>query len=210
MGGREGGVFFGTTHFHTVWEGLIDTIYGIPETEKRDFFPEAKWWFAFNGKTVPVSSIRPDTIMRPDGRDGAVFVLDAKYYSFIKSTGNVPFASDINKQVAYGAYAAEKEKERGKENVSVYNAFLIPYDFVNDPRGLKTNDLWSKGERYYSIGYSFLGTDDSKEPYKRVLGILIDTKWLMQEAGRTDNKRELGKFISDTGIKYNERIINNG
>jgi hypothetical protein len=176
--------FYGTTHFHTVWEGLIDASYGIPDAEKRKFFPEAEWTFT-DGKSIPANNIRPDTIMCSADD---VFVLDAKYYSFIIDKEHVPMASDINKQVAYGEYAA---KEVIPKPSSVYNAFLIPYDFESNPYKLKT-----MGDKYGYIGYSrkVKKTGKKEETYERVLGILIDTKWLMQNAGRID-KKGLAEFV---------------
>jgi hypothetical protein len=192
---RYGGVgekepfFYGTTHFHTVWEGLIDMSYGIPEDEKKNFFPEAEWIF-IDGASKR-NHIYPDTIMRLDDGCGEIFVLDAKYYSFIEDKRRVPAASDIHKQVAYGKYAMDEITPKPSQ---VYNAFLIPYDFESDRHKLGT-----KNKEYYCIGYARLvGGGISKEEesykYKRVLGILIDTKRLMQDAG-TINKNSLAVFI---------------
>jgi hypothetical protein len=185
---------YGTTHFHTVWEGLIDTSYGIPETEKRKFFPEAKWRFVFaDDKPISANNIRPDTIMRLGGNGSDVFVLDAKYYSFITDKKNVPSASDINKQVAYGAYAAHKVSLESASAL-VYNAFLIPYNFKLDPHKLRPSR-----EDYSYIGYASMD-GKSEEKYERVLGILIDTKWLMQNAGRIDNKKGLAEFVERNSV----------
>lgn len=72
--------FFGTTHFHTIWENLVDLTYGISDKQKREYFPPAKWNFIW-GKTK-TNLLLPDTIMLTDD-DTEIFVLDAKYYSFV-------------------------------------------------------------------------------------------------------------------------------
>jgi hypothetical protein len=185
--------FYGTEHFHTVWENLIDTSYGVSEGEKVNYFPRAKW--VIMGKEKDADVLRPDTIMRLNGR---VFVLDAKYYSFILDGENLPGVSDINKQVTYGAYACQKSPN----GTPVYNAFLIPYDFERDPRGLlKKDNFLTEGGRYGYLGFSYMDAETpippekyALEKYKLVLGILIDTKWLIQNAGRAD-KEDLAKFI---------------
>jgi hypothetical protein len=180
---KERKFIYGTTHFQTVWENLIEASYGgILESEKAKYFPLAEWKFDIKGKPAK-NSLQPDTIML-DGDN--VFVLDAKYYPFIEDTENVPLAADINKQVAYGEHAAFVESSR-----RVYNAFLIPYDFKRDPHELGTSDK----EKYFYIGYASMVSNQEKT-YEWVLGILIDTKRLMQDAGRVD-KNELGKFIRE-------------
>jgi hypothetical protein len=183
------GFYFGTTHFNTVWEGLIDSAYGIPQAEKKRYFPPAKWDFVPALKTIGREyTLHPDTIMKSDNN---IFVLDAKYYSFELNPNALPSAADINKQVRYGAYAHQID-----ENKKVYNAFLIPYDF-------KTNryNLDIKDEPYAFIGKAFLLKNndeaDIDETYKQVLGILVDTKWLIQNAAKVD-KAVLAEFISSS------------
>jgi len=199
---RYGGVgekepfFYGTTHFSTVWECLIDMSYGIARPEKKKFFPGTEWCFLEASKPISAGNIRPDTIMLPNGYSGEVFVLDAKYYSFIEDEKHVPTASDINKQVAYGAYAAQKTKQM------VYNAFLIPYDF---DRKQKESKASVEKYPYIYLGYARFVKEEASiekqkrelEPYELVLGILIDTKWLMENSGKID-KKELADFIVES------------
>lgn len=189
--------FYGTTHYHTVWEKLVDTSYGVlPKSEKEGFFPEAKWKFVpiVNDRLTSAGNIFPDTIMCPNGYSGDVFVLDAKYYSFIEDKKNVPLAADIAKQVVYGKYAADKIKPLLG---CVYNAFLIPYDFKNDPYKLRTKaDEYDYDEEYIYIGFSFIKGQNEKS-YERVLGILVDTKWLMENAGQF-GKKCLADFIVES------------
>lgn len=179
--------FYGTTHFQTVWENLIDTAYGISKSEKKAYFPPADWHFIDSIPMARGNKLCPDSIML---NGGEVFVLDAKYYSFTVNY-SVPSASDINKQITYGRYAYEnKIKKRSK----VYNAFLIPYDFEQNPHKLPIEN----NSHYVCIGYAALTSDDEnprgKESYDKVLGVLVDTKWLMENAGKID-KADLADFI---------------
>jgi hypothetical protein len=189
---KSQGFYFGTTHFNTVWEGLIDNAYGIPQADKKQYFPPARWNFVPALKTIgKENTLKPDTIM--DNGDGSLFVLDAKYYSFELNPNNLPSAADINKQVRYGAYAQQIEKSK-----CIYNAFLIPYDFKTNRYNLDTKD-----EPYAFIGSASLleNNDDTsigdpnKKLYKKVLGILVDTKWLLQNSLKA-NKKDLANFIT--------------
>ncbi len=181
--------FLGTTHFHTVWENLIDITYGISDVEKREYFPPARWHFA-NGRTGE-NRLLPDTIMQVDDSD-EIFVLDAKYYSFALNF-SVPAASDINKQITYGEYARKKKQK------AVYNAFIIPYDFDGDPQGFWTGKI----DEYAYIGYAVMEDINGNETHEKVLGILIDTKWIIESVGNI-KRIGLAKFIKD---KFHE--INN-
>lgn len=180
--------FFGTTHFYTVWEKLIDSAYGISQNEKMKFYPPAIWKFVPKLKQEKETKLLPDTIMIfPDDKielKDKIFVLDAKYYAFMVNPNNVPGASDINKQVRYGEYINQHTKK-------TYNAFLIPYDFKENKYGLETHD-----EHYGYIGFSYL-KGKTEKVHERVLGILIDTKWLIDNMGKTgkDDKTKLANYI---------------
>jgi hypothetical protein len=184
---KSEGFYFGTTHFSTVWEGLVDNAYGISQTEKKKYFPPARWSFIDALKYLEKeNTLHPDTIMRVGGK---IFVLDAKYYSFELNPNALPSAADINKQVRYGAFAQQIEKSK-----SIYNAFLIPYDFKTNRYNLDVKD-----EPYAFIGSACLLNNNNKpdddETYKRVLGILVDTKWLIQNSAKVD-KILLADFIT--------------
>ncbi len=189
---KKNAFFYGTTHFHTVWENLIDWSFGIGNKKKRNYLPPAEWHFIESIGQNKRNKLLPDTIML-DGYD--VFVLDAKYYSFIENY-NVPSAADINKQIAYGKYAYEDKATKNDPNATVYNAFIIPYDFERNPHNLPIQD----DANYFYIGCAALTDEDGnpkgKETYDRILGILLDTKWLMQNANKVETV-ELVEFIRD-------------
>ncbi|MDR3186481.1 MAG: LlaJI family restriction endonuclease [Christensenellaceae bacterium] len=171
--------FFGTTHFHTVWENFVDITYGITDEKKRKYFPKATWHFV-NGESKG-NLLLPDTIMKTD--ESEIFVLDAKYYS-LASNFNVPAAADINKQITYGNFAAQND-------TIVYNAFIMPYNFEDNPCRLDTSRA-----PYGYIGYAVLEHLTDNKTHEKVLGILVDTRWLM-EITENKNKDELAKFIKE-------------
>jgi len=205
--------FLGTRSFLTVWEKLIDSSYGISGDNRKSFQPPARWYYKTfaNPDFKPLwkdeskneesaGHLYPDTIMLLDDYEDEVFVLDAKYYNI--RNGNKPGASDINKQITYGGFAKHvMEKTLKKKNASVYNAFLIPYDFFILKEDL--NDQFQ--ENYFYFGYAKMTQPDElisktqkkDETHDLVLGILIDTKWLMEKEGHIDKKEqlELADFI---------------
>ncbi len=73
--------------------------------------------------------------------------------------------------------------------MSIYNAFLMPYDSKSKP----FNDIDSK---YFSIGEAVAEWKNSAEPYERVQGILVDVKHLISNVVRPNNN-EIAK-LSET------------
>lgn len=111
----------GVERFEYIWEALIDHIFG--EKDKNAFFPHSAWDVvdtAFAKRINP--PLEPDTIMR---FNGAIFILDAKYYKYgiSENPEHLPGTTSIQKQITYGEYIERKFK-----NNRVYNAFLMPFD----------------------------------------------------------------------------------
>ena len=84
----------------------------------------------------------------------------------------------------YGAYAAQNPSVD-----TVFNAFMMPYEFECDPYNLET-----KGKEYAYIGYAMLLNSGRNKPHDKVLGILVDTKWLMEREGKI-SKTKLAQFL---------------
>lgn len=170
----------GTDEFDLVWERLIDHVFG--EVDKDKYFPHATWHILHNNQFMQSSPLEPDTIMKYDGK---MYVLDAKYYKFgITGTlSHLPPSSSIQKQITYGKYIAENSSKFHQEKV--YNAFLMPFNAHS-------------AEKMKFIG---VGTADwekytpSTKNYNYVLGILLDTKWLISEYTR-HNSTEIGKLAN--------------
>ena len=155
---------YGTDHFETVWERMIDRAFGV--RNKADFFPRARWILDF-GSSRCLHPLEPDTIMIYRDK---YYVLDAKYYRY-GWTGNpahLPDASSINKQITYGEYV---HRRLGLDGDSLFNAFLMPYNMADNPFGL-TGEVGSVGE---AVGE----WKENRLPYERIQGILVDTRYLM-------------------------------
>lgn len=156
--------YFGTDYFESVWERLVDRVFGIKD--KKDYFPRARWRLR-KGKHKEKYPLEPDSIMLHNDK---IYVLDAKYYRYGIS-GNpdhLPDSSSINKQITYGEYI---QKQRSMRNESLYNAFIMPYDAAKNYFGFtapfgnvgEAVGDW-KGDTYY---------------YERIQGIVVDTRYLM-------------------------------
>ena len=178
---------YGTHRFEYVWESMIDDAFGIPEKER--YFPKTRW--IISKKHYMNSSLEPDTIMLADG---AVFVIDAKYYKY-GSTGipsHLPESTSINKQITYGEFIAESPsfKDLNGNAPVVYNAFLMPYD--SQGRTFPTHTAF----HYIGSALSDWKSSDGTKPYEEVAGILLDVKSLMANTSHYDARIvELAKLI---------------
>ena len=158
-------VSFGVHRFEYIWEAMIDYVFG--ENNREQYYPRAHWHIVSrNGLRIESSELRPDTIMKYDGK---IFILDAKYYKY-GITGipaHLPNTDSIQKQITYGDYVAERGFAPRND---IYNAFLMPF---------------CKGDEDYPYKFVCVGIADWRsyttetENYNYVLGILIDTKHLI-------------------------------
>lgn len=159
--------YFGTDYFEHVWEKLIDRVFGIKD--KQNYFPRSRWLLPkSNGGVKEKYPLEPDTIMLYGDK---VYVLDAKYYRY-GITGNpnhLPDASSINKQITYGEYIAQQQKAPEQ---SIYNAFLMPYNSHD-------NQIFDFDGDFENIGMAVGDWKSSNLPYERIMGILVDTRYLM-------------------------------
>lgn len=168
----------GVSHFETIWERLIDFVFG--EENKDKYFPHATWHIIKNDRVEQSSALEPDTIMK---HDGAIYVLDAKYYQYgiTGYPGDLPNTSSIQKQITYGKHIAEQLREVPVERV--YNAFIMPFD----GRG-------GASYKFVSVGTADWETYTPQTMnYAYVLGILLDTKWLLSEYSR-HNSNEIERL----------------
>jgi len=182
---------FGVSHFEYVWENLIDYVFG--EDNKKIYFPHAKWHIV-SGDYTESSALEPDTVMKHDGK---FYILDAKYYKF-GITGlikHLPSTSSIQKQITYGDYIATQHYA---EKNDIYNAFVMPYAAQEGDEPLK----------FVSVGTAdWIEYSPKTENYKYVLGILLDTKYIMQTYIR-HNEREImnmSKMILESIRVYREK-----
>ena len=156
--------YFGTDYFETVWERLIDRVFGVKN--KKDYFPRTRWRLQ-KGKHKEKYPLEPDSIMLHNGK---IFVLDAKYYRYGIS-GNpdhLPDSSSINKQITYGEYI---QMQRSLPNESLYNAFIMPYNAAKNYFGFS--------DPFGNIGEAVGDWKVDTYYYERIQGIVVDTRYLM-------------------------------
>ncbi|WP_120861384.1 LlaJI family restriction endonuclease [Helicobacter pylori] len=174
---------FGTYHFYIVWERMIDRAFGVKN--KEVYFPRTKW-------NLRCSNQNPDYLLQPDSImlfDDKIYILDAKYYKYGISgvASDLPNSASIIKQIVYGEYAAKLEIKK-----EVYNTFLMPFNKFNNP--LKLSNIFE------NIGFANGEWRDNLKQYENIQGILIDTKFLMQNYNKKSNDllRLLAKNVEET------------
>lgn len=156
---------FGVNRFEYIWEKMVDYVFG--EDNKDEYFPHATWHI-ISGNKVTSSALEPDTIMLYKDK---VYILDAKYYKYgvTQNPLHLPGSSSIEKQIVYGEYVETfKNISKGK----IYNAFVMPYN---------------SGDEHVPYKFVSVGTadwkpyDDMSANYNYVLGILVDTRYLIEQ-----------------------------
>ena len=183
---------FGVTHFEYVWEKLIDHVFG--ESNKDIYFPHARWHI-FDADRVESSALEPDTVMKHNGK---IYILDAKYYKY-GVTGipaHLPATASIQKQITYGSYIAAK---RFANSNNIYNAFVMPYAAQN------TEDVM----KAVGVGVAdWIDYSPDTENYKYVLGILLDTKHIMQTYTRQNEQEimRISNLIENSLQTYRNRF----
>lgn len=171
---------FGTCSFEYVWEKMIDYIFGI--SNKEIYFPKATWSLINPSRNIKSSLLRPDTIIKKDNK---IYIIDAKYYKYgiTRNQLHLPASSSIEKQITYGEYIlSDTFRDIVSDNIEVvYNAFIMPaklnsknYEFI----GIATGD-WKKSDK----------------TYENVVGVLVDTKYLIDSCSR-ENNREIDRLSS--------------
>ena len=161
--------FFGTDHFETVWEKMIDKAFGIED--KTQYFPKTRWLLDY-GHDKEKTPLYPDSVMIYKDK---YYVLDAKCYRY-GWTGNpdhLPNGTDINKQITYGEYI---ERVKGVPNDSLFNCFIMPYNKKDNLFRLNSN-VGNIGE---AIGdWRYDPSNPKMKNFERIQGIVMDTRYLM-------------------------------
>ncbi len=175
---------FGTYSFYVVWERMIDRAFGIKN--KEVYFPKIKWNL-WRSNQNPDYLLQPDSIMLFGDK---IYILDAKYYKYGISgvASDLPNSASIIKQIVYGEYAAKRETKK-----EIYNIFLMPFNRFNNP--LKLSNIFE------NIGFANGEWRDNLKQ-KIIQGILIDTKFLMQNYNKKSNNllKLLAKNVEETKI----------
>ena len=177
---------FGTNRFEYIWEKMIDRVYG--ETNKTDYFPKTHWHIYDSENLITASEnapLEPDTIMINNNN---IFVLDAKYYKYgiTRRSFDLPGTSSISKQITYGEYIFKNKTSNSK--TKVYNAFIMPF-----------NSSVQSENRIQYIGTATSEWKNNDFDYEKVLGILVDVKYLMQitNSKNYDAINELSNLIEE-------------
>ena len=181
--------YFGTDRFETVWERLIDKVFGVPN--KDSYFPHGLWTERYGkNKGKPSSALEPDTIMIYGGK---FYVLDAKYYRYgilpKYGPGLLPQSSDINKQITYGQFVKNQKAPAGTQ---VFNAFIMPYNRTDNDFGISS--LF--GNVAEAVG-DWIDHPGDPEIYEKVQGIVFDTRYLLKnyDGNHDSDKEELIREI---------------
>ncbi len=178
----------GVNRFDPIWERLIDFVFG--EDDKKKYFPHAAWHIIKNGKVEQSSALEPDTIMQYAGK---IYVLDAKYYKYGLTgwSNDLPATSSIQKQITYGKHIAEQFDDINSDKI--YNAFVMPYD-SNGGETIKFVSVGTVDWEKYSL---------TTKNYAYVLGILLDTKHLVNEYAK-HNQPEIERLAEtiETSLQY--------
>ncbi len=161
---------YGTTDFESVWEHMVNRLYGVPDSDKEKYFPKTFWVIDDNpGRN---SSLKPDTIML--WKDDNAYVLDSKYYKY-GSTGkpeDLPQSASVSKQIIYGEHIANNW-----DFEHVYNAFILPFDAGE-----------RNAEKIKYIGYAGSDWKSNDKTYEKILGYLLDVKYLMEKSTEKDDE----------------------
>ena len=168
---------FGIKKFAKIWEGLIEDVFGTED--KREYYPRAKWKLFSRPKPYePNQPLQPDSIMHPKDSEN-YFVLDAKYYQYGDSglPKDLPQNTDINKQITYAEYIEEKGlADRNK----IFNAFIIPFCRENEE---------ALPVKFAAVAVADWKKYNSQTPnYMYVLGILMDTRYVITTYSRHNNR----------------------
>lgn len=179
--------FFGTDHFESVWEKMIDKAFGIED--KIKYFPRTRWLLDY-GADKEKRPLYPDSIMIYADK---YYVLDAKCYRY-GWTGNpdhLPNGTDINKQITYGEYI---ERTKSVPNERLFNCFIMPYNKAKNKFRL-TGNVGNIGEAVGDWRYDF--KYPKMKNYERIQGIVMDTRYLMYNYIGTpaQQKKELADNI---------------
>lgn len=172
---------YGIENYYYVFETMVDMLFdGLDEKKKRQYNPNGYWQLNNQGEKK-ASSLRPDTILK---RDGKTYILDSKMYQFgvTHKIEDLPETQSLQKQITYGDYVSKIDKTD-----KVRNAFILPYDKKKefddniDVVRYRDGDLAYVGEAHVDWR-----NDKSKTDYDNIYAYLIDFNYLLRNYKRVD------------------------
>ena len=172
---------YGIENYYYVFETMVDMLFdGLDEKKKGQYNPNGYWQLNNQGEKK-ASSLRPDTILK---RDGKTYILDSKMYQFgvTHKIEDLPETQSLQKQITYGDYVSKIDKTD-----KVRNAFILPYDKKKefddniDVVRYRDGDLAYVGEAHVDWR-----NDKSKTDYDNIYAYLIDFNYLLRNYKRVD------------------------
>lgn len=163
-------LIYGVDSYEYVFEKMIDMMFSRVN-KKEDFYPNAFWDILYPKlEGVKSTNLMPDTISIKDKK---VFILDAKYYRYGTTFDprDLPETTSIQKQITYGEYIKKVKEEQYDD---VFSAFIMPYNKY------KNTNIDKLHENIEFIGIARATWIDSDESSRKIAGILIDTKFLVE------------------------------
>ena len=203
---------YGTTSFHTVWESMVNEVYGTVSRSEMEkyYYPKSKWVWSNGEKSKRNAPLHPDTIMIDDSTGVKYcFILDSKYYSYaamkndgadvsednsqvsVADHGSIPGTDSIQKQITYAEFIDKSKTPPKSENSvkykfdpdKIFNAFILP-GTVDNENGIKY------------IGYAEADWNtQATEGYRKIHSFLLDTKTVMQKRTSKDVRKMLAERI---------------
>ncbi|VTU08940.1 LlaJI restriction endonuclease [Actinobacillus indolicus] len=190
---------FGTRRFESVWEKLIDNIFGtIRGNDKKEYFPKSKWYICGEKEPKDTNKLYPDTIMI-NNELGLLYVVDAKYYRYglNKNLNCLPGMQSITKQIVYAQYIASNRKDLKYSAGIIRNIFILPFNKIDWEKQYNGNKITR--DNYHYIGYaeSEWFSSDINNEYTKVHTVLVDTKHLIKNniSVNTNEIKELSELI---------------
>lgn len=172
---------YGIENYYYVFETMIDMLFdGLEEKKKKKYNPNG-YWQLNNQEETKASSLRPDTILK---REGKTYIIDSKMYQFgaTHKIEDLPETQSLQKQITYGDYVSKIDNTS-----EIRNAFILPYDkrkeFNDNVSIIKYHD----GDLAY-IGEAHVDwrKEESKTDYDRIYAYLIDFNYLLRNYKRAD------------------------
>lgn len=172
---------YGIENYYYVFETMVDMLFdGLDEKKKRQYNPNG-YWQLNNQDETKASSLRPDTILKIDGK---TYILDSKMYQFgvTHKIEDLPETQSLQKQITYGDYVSKIDKTD-----KVRNAFILPYDKKKEFNDNIDVIRYRDGDLAY-IGEAHVDwrNDENRTDYDNIYAYLIDFNYLLRNYKRVD------------------------
>ena len=174
-------IVYGVDSYEYVYERMVDSMFSNIENI-RDFYPTAEWDLLVEDHPKESSKLRPDTVLEQKKENGRrnLYILDAKYYRYGTTflTKHIPETTSIQKQITYGEYV--KMMKAGMYD-EIYSAFVMPYSKNENMH----KERFNKDIEFVGIARA-KWIDSGKETSRNIAGILVDTRFLINNWVRKD------------------------